>query len=62
MLGKYLLKDLYVPALKTGLSEAFIEALAEGSSGDFRMEFARDAAVPVALEGRVRPPARRKQM
>lgn len=53
---------LSVPALETCLPETLVQALAERASGDLRMELARDPAVPVPLEGGVRPPPGREQV
>lgn len=41
-------------ALKAGLPEALVQALAEAASGDLWMKLATQARVSVTLEGRVR--------
>ena len=50
------------PALEAGLAQALVQALAERAARDLGVELAREAAVAVALEGRVGAPARREQV
>lgn len=51
-----------LPALKAGLPQAFVQALAQRPPSDLRVKLPRYSAVPVPLEGGVRSPARREQV
>lgn len=53
---------IFIPALEAGLPQTLVQAFAEGAAGDLRVELACDLAVPVPLEGGVRPPPRREQV